>query len=327
MEYVRTVIRNRDGDTGSLYRKIWVVLLIYLAFAAALTYFGVGKHTGPSLSLATVVKSSGQYGLNQAMGIVTDRNGQIYIADSGFNRVVVLNAYGAIMKIIGPEEKTAPAAQKLRSPRCLALDKQKLFVGSYGNDRIVVYDTSGKLLDVLPHQKDRLSVPGIKALAMTTDLSGNLYVSDAVRQQIIVFDNQGNLRLAFGKPGYLAGELSFVNGIVVDDTNRRIIVLDSNNLRLVFFNFEGKYLSGLALNKTRADLFVAPRGLAYNSVNKLFYVTETLLDKVVALDEKGNVVALTKDIPLSYPHGITMGPDNLLYVTNRESKEIIVLNP
>lgn len=328
MEYVRTAIRNKTGDTGLLYRKIWVILFIYLAFAVTLIFFSVGKHTGPILTLSTVIKSSGQYGLNEAMGVVTDQNGQLYIADSGFNRVVVLNPYGAIRKIIGPDAKAGQAAQKLRSPRCLALDKQKLFVGSYGNERIVVYDTSGKILDILPHQQDRLSIPGIKALAMTTDRSGNLYVSDAVRHQIVVFDNHGNLRLAFGKPGYLSGELSFVNGIVVDDSNRRIIVLDSNNLRLVFFNFEGKYLSDLALNKTRADLFVAPRGLAYNSANKLFYITETLLDKVIALDEKGNVVAVTtKDIPLAYPHGITVGPDNLLYVTNRESKEIVVLNP
>lgn len=327
MEFVRTVIRNR-AIGGSLYRQVAFLLCIYFIFAAVLIYFNTGINKGTILSQAAVIVSSGRYGLQGAMGIVADQNGDIYVADSGSNQVLVFNTRGYARKIIGVKSQKSKVGYQLKFPTSVALSAEgRLFVGSSGTGRIIVFDKNGKLLDILPHEQDKLNLPSIKALAMTIDRSGNLYVSDGQKYQIAVFDAKGNLRLIFGKKGYLSGEMSFVNGIVVDEANRQIVVLDSNNLRLEFFNFDGKYLTELNLNKSAPNLFVAPRGLAYNPAKKIFYITETLLDKVIALDDKGNLVAQTKNIPLSYPHGIFMGPDNLLYVTNREGREIFVLNP
>lgn len=326
MEFVRTVIRSKV-ISGSLYRQISALLCIYFIFAAILIYFNTGTDEGPILSHAAAIVSSGRYSLQGAMGITADQNGNIYVADSGNNRVVVFDKRGFARKIIGAKSKNSKAGYPLRFPMCLALSADKrLFVGS-GTGQILVFDKNGKLLDTLPHEQDKLNLPVIKALAMTTDRSGNLYVSDRQKYQIVIFDSNGNLRLIFGEKGYLPGEISFVNGIAVDEANRQIVVLDSNNLRLEFFNFDGKYLSEMNLNKSGPNLFIAPRGLAYNPDKKIFYITETLLDKVIALDEKGNLAAQTKDVALSYPHGIFMGPDKLLYVTNREGREISVLNP
>lgn len=319
MESVRIAIKNKAYMTRNF---LFILTVMLLSFLLTIAYWAYSSHIdrGARLTTAKVVSTSGKYRLNRPMGITVDKEGRIFVADSGNNRVVVYKLGSWFKKIIGGPDG------KMKTPTSVALYKNRLYVGSYGTGEIQVYDKSGELKDSLPHQKDRLNLPDIRTLALTVDSQGNLYASDAKRQQIAVFDREGNLKLIFGKPGYFPGELSYVNGLAVDEENRRIIALDSNNLRLLYFNFEGKFLDYLQLDKIAKELFVAPRGLAYDPEKKAIYIADTLSDNVVILSEQGKILDKSGKIGLSYPHGLFLGPDKFLYITNRENSDIYLLN-
>lgn len=321
MAYVRIVIRNRE-------HIVWFILIAVINFLVTWLYFTADFDRGPGLTSAKVIGTTGKYRLNGAMGVAVDDKGLIYIADGANDRIVVLTKFGFGNRIISTlKQKKGEQGYSIKFPTSIALANDKLYVGSYGTGQILLLDKFGKFIDSLPHQKDRQVLTDIKILALAADSKGNIYAADAGRQQIVVFDAAGNLKLVFGKQGFLPGQMNFVNGLAIDEANRRIIALDSNNLRLVYFNLEGKFLGNTLLDKADKELFAAPRGLAYDPGKKLFYITETLLDKVIVIDEKGNVVGKTDNIEFNYPHGIFMGPDKFLYVTNREGSDLYVLNP
>ncbi len=71
---------------------------------------------------------------------------------------------------------------------------------------------------------------------VATDSDGNVYVVDALFDNIQVFNGQGNLLLAFGGPGVDAGKFWLPNAIHID-SNDRIYVSDSYNKRVQVFQY------------------------------------------------------------------------------------------
>jgi|GEM_PF-3347608 len=336
MEFARTVIKNkfsfhRFSRSGlSFNRKLFlnIVLLLVLNLVLSVAYYlfiNREEPRGPILTKARNIELSGRFRLKTPMGVAVDNKGKVYVADSGNDRIVVIGQGISGKRIISGAVPVNKKEASIIYPVSIAVSKDRLYVGSYGTGKVLVYSRSGRFIDALPHPEDAAGLE-IRALSMTVDKAGNVYVADGQSHRIIIFDSRGALKYVFGKEGYFPGELSFVNGIAVDEEKRRITVLDSNNLRLVFFNFEGKFLDYIPLNKDGEEQFLAPRGLAYDSGRKIYYITETLLDRVVAIDETGKMIATTEGIDLSYPHGIFLGPDRFLYVVNREGTGLTVLN-
>ncbi len=277
------------------------------------------------LDQVKTIQSYGEFRFNNAKGIALDKAGNIYVADGRSDRVLVFTPNGRLRFALGGKADRSP--EKIKNPTSVAVHDDRVFVGSYGTGKILVYNNKGKLLDVLPRQDDRLNLAAIYPLAMTSDGKGNIYVSDGKQQKIAVFDTGGKLRLIFGGPGYEEGQLRHVNGLAVDEPGRRLIVMDSGNLRVQFFNLDGKFLQQVTYQEKAGHIMVAPRGLAYEPESGTIYIAEAVLDKVFAVDEKGKIIARSPDIGLSYPHGLAIGPDGYLYVGNREAGQISVLNP
>jgi len=327
-ESARTATRNSTrGEASILIRWVAGFLIAPLAICAAVFWiFSPQKPVAEgSLNKVKDIQSRGRFKLDGARGIAIDRKGNIYVADGRNDRIVVYSPKGRAIRAIGGKSKRQ--GPRMRNPISVAVHGNRIFAGSYGTGEILVYDQKGTLLDTLPHKEDRSNLPLIHPLVMTTDSRGNLYAADGKNHFVAVFSPDGKLQLVFGQPGYGESEVSSVNGLAVDEKRRRIIVLSSGNLTLNFFNLDGKLLHRVSLWDGAKNVFVAPRGLAYNQETGTIYVAESIFDRVLALDENGSIVARSPDIGLEYPHGLALGPEGYLYVTNRESGKITVLTP
>jgi DNA-binding beta-propeller fold protein YncE len=126
--------------------------------------------------------------------------GLLYIADTGNNRIAVLNpSSGARSSNYGPDYDGITRsgggmyymqaqlttfldgqAAGLSQPSGLALHDNKVFVSDYDSGRIYAFDMEGVMIDYLDPGRGRGSVVG-----MAFDSAGNLFVADLNNEQIL----------------------------------------------------------------------------------------------------------------------------------------------
>ena len=139
------------------------------------------------------VKDNGaaETGFYNPRGISMDSEGNLWVADSGNNRVLKIDSTGKVIKKV---------TQLLDLPIGVQVDgSDNVWVTSYYNSRIIKYNSSGKLLKVFDSAGevfDKLYNP----LDMVFH-QGNLYLVDRTNDRIVVQDGQGNTLRTFGVQG------------------------------------------------------------------------------------------------------------------------------
>lgn len=280
------------------------------------------KGEGEDPALVGVIEGTRQGSLKGAMGVALDVNGNLYVANGETNTVVVLNRKGKLLRTIG---KDGQGRNLLKFPTSVAISpKGQVYVANFGGGGVLVFDTQGRLQDRLPLAKDRTLVKELKPLALAADSEGNIYAADGEQHKVFVFDAQGSLKLAFGGKGSGKNQFSFINGLVVDEKNRRLIIVDSNNLRLSMYNYLGRLIRHVSYKEKGANLLVAPRGIAWNPAKDELYVADALKDSILVLKDDGRLISEFGYKSLNYPIDIARDEEGYLYVTNRERNRISV---
>jgi serine/threonine protein kinase, bacterial len=111
-------------------------------------------------------------GLNQAYGVAVDRAGNIYVADSGNNRVLKLQS--------GATSQVVLSFTGLNNPTGVAVDGAgNLYVADSGNGRVLKLPSGATSQVLLPFTA--LSKP----LGVAVDGTGNLYVTDWAAKKVL----------------------------------------------------------------------------------------------------------------------------------------------
>ncbi|MFQ6062675.1 MAG: 6-bladed beta-propeller [Methanosarcinales archaeon] len=96
---------------------------------------------------------------------------------------------------------------------------------------------------------------------ITDDFSGNIYVLDSRLCQIFKFDSSGNLLQKFGHKGRGPGEFANPLNIMVKDNF--IIVYDSRNSQVQFFNGKGEYIKSFKIYDPYLNMVMSNDGLIF----------------------------------------------------------------
>ncbi len=97
------------------------------------------------LSFGSAGSGDGQ--LNLPLGIAVDSKGDIYVADTGNNRIQVFSASGDYLSQFG---KAGRGETEFASPQGLAIDAAgNIYVADASNNRVVKYDSHGTYLSML----------------------------------------------------------------------------------------------------------------------------------------------------------------------------------
>jgi hypothetical protein len=95
---------------------------------------------------------SGPSQLNGPQAIAVDGLGQVYVADTGNNRVQVFSSSGQFVRTFG---SSGSAAGQLQGPRGIAIDGDSIVVVDTGNQRLQRFDGNGGSLGTVPLQDGR----------------------------------------------------------------------------------------------------------------------------------------------------------------------------
>jgi sugar lactone lactonase YvrE len=254
--------------------------------------------------------------LNGPHSLAVAKNGDIFIADTWNNRVRKVDAQtGVITNFAGTGRKGfsgdgGPAAQaEFGGIYCLALDEtnQTLALADLDNRRIRQIDLKTGLVSTMAGNgkkgvpadgDDARSAPLVDPRAVALDVHGNVFILERSGHALRVVDRSGKIRslAGTGQPG---------------DSG------DGGDAR------RGK------LNGPK-HLCVSPRGsvLIADTENhriRVFDPEQGTIETIAGTGRKGTagLGGPAKNAELSQPHGVTVGPDGFLFISDSSNNRIV----
>ncbi|MBC7235723.1 MAG: TIGR03663 family protein, partial [Chloroflexi bacterium] len=163
--------------------------------------------------------------------IVFDRQGNLYVSDTGNKRVVKYDQRGNMLTAAGG---AGDAEGQMQEPVGLAIDDQgRIYVADTWNQRIQVFDDELRFQRQWPvHAWEGMSVVNKPYLAV--DANGDVYATDPEGYRVLQFDPEGKILRSWGQLGADLSSMNLPTGIAVDGQGR-IIISDSENNRLLVF--------------------------------------------------------------------------------------------
>ena len=210
------------------------------------------------------VRSPGAGAMRLPLNAAIDEQGNIYVADSGREQVLIYSRDFTYLGALGRSGEM--------QPRGVAVQGGKLYVADLKNHVIRVYRLSDKqLLTTLPKAgtgpEDRLYSP----TNLAVDQQGRVYVSDTGAFCVQVYDAQGNHLRQLGGRGLAPGNFARPKGIAVDHEGR-VYVVDAATQVVQLFDNQGRLLMYFGdPSLTGAGSTSLPAGVAVDYDNLGFF--------------------------------------------------------
>jgi sugar lactone lactonase YvrE len=274
--------------------------------------YGIGKAPIAGFSAGTAgllsITGLGSTPLSGARHPVMDVAGNLYIADSGNNRIVKVAPGGAAVVVSTPDVT-------LDNPTAVAIDGAgNLYIADSGNGRVVELSAQG-VASVL----DTNSLALAANYGIAVDGQGNVYTSDASNNRVLEFPNLGSAHVL----STTSVTLGSVYGVAADGSGN-IYIADESNARIVkVSNGTGTVLSTGALSPALAD----PTDVAVDLPGNV-YITDTGNNRIVEVSS-GSTSAFalgTGSYTLNDPICATVGNVEDLYICDSANGRIVTSN-
>ncbi len=282
------------GGKEYLYRPLCVAelkngnIIVTDSYNQATTGSGIAifSKEGKFIKKINSFSKDGSEEFNAPTGIAVDSEGNIFISDTGNNRVVVLNENLNFVKQIGNGV--------LSSPTGIAVDDKYIYVSDFGNNRIAIFSkTSGKLVNSITQFTLRRNV-GFNAplyktfsfepspMGIAVDGNGNIYFIDAKEKSILIFDSSLNKKGSIERFGMAEGE--FVMPRWIAFSNNSLYITDEKLSRVLIFDTNGNYKSGIYSALFSPNSVSQPTGISSDNKGNI-YICDEASSRILKLDK------------------------------------------
>ena len=264
--------------------SLFVFLVLMGGCASAPSWQGDGGGTSrPALTQVVPVKiigeeESGSARLNRPTGIAIDQVGNLYIVDSGNNRIVKCSQRGEFSKETGG---FGWDNGEFNLPGYVNLDNGlSLYITDTQNRRIQRFDNFLNFIQLVGSTIKEQPFANSQLEGVAVSRNGEVYIADSGNDCVWKLNNQFNSAEKLG--GFESGTGALVDpkGLAIDDRGY-LYVADSGNDRIAVFDLFGNFARSLG----KGDLN-RPSGVDVSS-NGVVYVANTYEDDIVALDGNG----------------------------------------
>jgi len=260
-----------------------------------------------------VIATLGQQGsgpgqFSSPRGLALDDQGNLYVADTGNQRVQVFDAEGQPLISI--------ADTRFEGPRYVAVDDIGRIYVADAAERVHVFDAKGAPVQSfgqpgsLPNQFSQIA-------DLVLDAAGDLYVVDSGNARVQKFNLLTGLLTTFGDTVAGVALLSRPQGIALDPEGN-VYVGDSTSGRILKYASDGTLLNTLetGIGELR-DMTVDSQGY--------LYAADGAESVVYVVDLSGSTMTRLGQGQLSDPWGIAVDADGRVYVSDTGHHRILVL--
>jgi sugar lactone lactonase YvrE len=205
------------------------------------------------------------------LGIATDAEGNIWVADTENNRVQKFNSKGEYLAQFGKE---GTGNGEFKAPKGLTIDASgNIWVVDSGNNRVQKFNSKGEYLGKFGEKgsgEGQFESPG--GIAFDNTSPGHAFVVDTGNNRVEKFNSSFKFLAQFGKEGTGDGEFKSPTGIAIDAVGR-IWVTDTGNDRVERFNTATfDLISKFGKEGAGDGEFKSPTGIASDFQGRLWVV-------------------------------------------------------
>lgn len=203
-------------------------------------------------------------------GLSVAPNGNLYVADTHYHRVVIFSAEGKIIDEFG---KFGQEGGCFIYPTDVEFSPDdRIFVSEYGgNDRISVFTKQGDFLFCFGSPGSGTGQLARPSALCIDPARKCLYVADACNHRIAIYDLDGKLTGYIGSAGMAKGQLRYPYDLALLDDGT-LIVCEYGNNRLQLFSPERKSLAVYGRAGRQAGQLAYPWGIAVDARRRAFIV-------------------------------------------------------
>ena len=208
--------------------------------------------------------------LYETDGLHSDASGNIWvagwIAGSG-GCVTEFSSSGTVLQQFSSHYYPPFPFRALNLPSDVAVDPSgNIWVSEWSNMNYSLdkFSSTGTLLG-----QYTLGLVWRDCYGLTTDKSGNIWVSASENGSIVEVSNNGTVLQQFGSLGSGNGQLGGAEALAFDSTGN-LWVADCGNNRIEEFSSSGVYLGQFGSKGTGPGQFAGPQGLAFDAAGNLW---------------------------------------------------------
>ncbi len=221
-----------------------------------------------------VGQNEGEIAFSKPTGLCLDELGNLCVTDTGSRKVYFLDTVHRRSKSWDHVGQIA-----FSSPVAVAKQDGVIYVADSGYGGIIAFSEAGKLLFTITDELERPA--GVSVVGKT------LWVVDAARHRIEIFDLQGRYLRGFGRRGGGAGEFNFPTHLAqAQDGSNSLYVTDAMNFRIQKVDAQGNPLQIIGSIGDVSGSFSRPKGVATDREGNL-YVVDALFDNIQIFDKEG----------------------------------------
>lgn len=269
-------------------------------------------------------------GLNSPRNLAFGPDGSIYVADSGFSRIVKLDAQGQVITTWGSRtpDGEAPAPGTMNEPWGIAADAQgNIYVADTWNHRIQKFDQNGAFLlewgmgGLRAEGPDRFWGPR----AVAVGEGGRVYVTDTGNKRVGVFDANGGFLFDFDTSGDAA--LDEPVGIAIGPDGL-VYVADTWNMRVAVFDPDGNFVRSWPVQGWGSSSIDNKPYLAVDDSGRV-YLTDPEGFRVIVFTTEGQPLAVfgqygIEEDAFGMPNGIAVDSSGSIWVVDAGNHRINV---
>jgi len=260
---------------------------------------------------------SGNGEFNSPSGVATDAAGNVYVADSGNNRIQKFSSTGTYLTQWG---SSGGGNGQFSNAQDLVTDAVgNVYVADLRNNRIQKFTSTGTYLTQWGSSgsgNGQFSNPA----GMAIDVAGNVYVAEfSPNDRIQKFTSTGTYLTQWGSSGGGNGQFRNPDGLATDAAGN-VYVADANNDRIQKFTSTGTYLTqwGGGLQN--------PTGVATDAVGNV-YVADFASHRIRQFTSTGGYLTQwgvlgSGNSQFTYPISVATDAAGNVYVADRDNNRI-----
>ena len=242
--------------------------------------------------------------------VSVDKNGNIYIVDSGNHRIAVFDDTGEHISFIsGKGQKQS----ELLNPVGIDVAENNIYVADKDNHRIQVFDLDGKYKNSINLKQGNKRIRPVD-IAVNKKLK-IFYITGNNNHKVMVYDYAGKRLHQWGGEGTNRGEFRYPATISLFKSN--VYTVDVLNSRVQVFNTKGELQAIAGEWGVLPGQLFRPKGVTHDSKGNI-YISDSYLGviQVFSSDTRFRYVLAANGEPYKFtsPSGITIDKQNRLYV-------------